>query len=158
MPWHQAINDPYVGMTDTWIIVCNIYITLNTAINILRLRQNGCRFADNVFKCIFFNETEFLSQFHWSLFLRVHASIGSDNGLAQIRQQAIIWTNDGLVYWCIFASLGLSELRKQGPHREDERESNHWFHCLGGFIFSRFYLWWLPDSPVLSVSDHLLLW
>ena len=27
--------------------------------------------------------------------------IGSDNGLALTRWQAIIWTNDGLVYWCI---------------------------------------------------------
>ena len=24
--------------------------------------------------------------------------------------QAIIWTNDGIVYWCIYASLGLNEL------------------------------------------------
>ena len=29
------------------------------------------------------------------------ASIGSDNGLAPNRRQAIIWTNDGLVYWRI---------------------------------------------------------
>ena len=27
-----------------------------------------------------------------------------------IRQQAIIWSNDGLVYWCICASLGLNKL------------------------------------------------
>ena len=26
-----------------------------------------------------------------------YSSIGSDNGLALVRQQAIIWTNDGLV-------------------------------------------------------------
>ena len=38
--------------------------------------------------------------FHWSLFPRVQltisSSIGSDNGLAPARRQAIIWTNDGL--------------------------------------------------------------
>ena len=28
------------------------------------------------------------------------------------RRQAIIWTNDGLVYWRIYASLRLSELIK----------------------------------------------
>ena len=35
---------------------------------------------------------EFQLNFHWSLFL---SSIGSDNGLAPARWQAIIWTNDG---------------------------------------------------------------
>ena len=25
-------------------------------------------------------------------------------------QQAIIWANDGLVHWCIYALLGLDEL------------------------------------------------
>ena len=42
---------------------------------------------------------EFRLKFHWSLFLRVqltYSSIGSDNGLAPSRGQAIIWTNDGL--------------------------------------------------------------
>ena len=32
------------------------------------------------------------------------------NGLAPVRQQAIIWTNGGIVYWHIYASLGLNEL------------------------------------------------
>ena len=41
---------------------------------------------------------EFRSRFHWSLFLRVQWTIfqlGSENGLAPTRQQAIIWNNDG---------------------------------------------------------------
>ena len=43
---------------------------------------------------------EFLLIFHWSLFPSPgsnwqYASIGSDNGLALTRWQAIIWTNDG---------------------------------------------------------------
>ena len=29
---------------------------------------------------------------------------------SQSRQQAIIWNNDGLVNWRIYASLGLNEL------------------------------------------------
>ena len=37
-------------------------------------------------------------------------SIGSGNGLAQNKWQAIIWTNDGLFYWHIYASYGLNEL------------------------------------------------
>ena len=38
---------------------------------------------------------EFLFKFRWSLLLRV--IIGSDNGLAPARRQAIIWTNDGSI-------------------------------------------------------------
>ena len=42
---------------------------------------------------------EFWIQFDCCLFLRAiwqQYSIGSDNGLAQNRRQAIIWTNDGI--------------------------------------------------------------
>ena len=35
----------------------------------------------------------------------------SDNGLEPVRQQAIIWINDSLVYWHIYASLGFNELK-----------------------------------------------
>ena len=35
---------------------------------------------------------------------------GSDNGLVPTRQQTIIWSNDGLLYWCIYVSLGLNVL------------------------------------------------
>ena len=33
-----------------------------------------------------------------------------DNGFATNRRQAIIWTNDGVIFWGINASLGLNEL------------------------------------------------
>ena len=36
--------------------------------------------------------------------------ISSDNGLVTSRRQANIWTNDGLVYWRMYASLGLNDL------------------------------------------------
>ena len=39
-----------------------------------------------------------------------YGTIGSDNGLAPNRQQVIIWANVGMLYWCIYASLGLNEL------------------------------------------------
>ena len=39
-----------------------------------------------------------------------YASIGSDNGLAPTRRQAIIWTNVGVLYWRIYGSLDLNEL------------------------------------------------
>ena len=39
-----------------------------------------------------------------------YANIGSDDGLAPNRRQAIIWNNAGLVYWRIYVSLDLNEL------------------------------------------------
>ena len=44
--------------------------------------------------------------FDWTLFAKFqfqYARIGSDNGLAPNRRQAIIWINDGLNYWRIYA-------------------------------------------------------
>ena len=39
-----------------------------------------------------------------------YSSIGSDNGLAPARRQAIIWTNDDQAYWRIYGSLALNDL------------------------------------------------
>ena len=39
-----------------------------------------------------------------------YGSIDSDNGLAPKRQQATIWSNVDMLYWRIYASLGLNEL------------------------------------------------
>ena len=38
-------------------------------------------------------------------------SIGSDNGLAPNRRQAIIWTNAEWIHWHIYAALGGDELK-----------------------------------------------
>ena len=42
-----------------------------------------------------------------------YGSIGSDNGLVPNRWQAIIWTNDGIVYWHIYTSLCPNELMQE---------------------------------------------
>ena len=76
--------------------------------NTLGPRKDGRHFCKLHFKCIFV-------KLHGSVFLWVqlqYPSVGSGNGFAPIRRQAIIYTNDGLVYWSIYVSLGLSELRK----------------------------------------------
>ena len=53
-----------------------------------------------------------------SIFMQVslwlYSGIGTDNGLLPIRRQAIIWTNDGLVNWRIYTSLGLDDLTHWG--------------------------------------------
>ena len=43
---------------DQWwsTLLRHICVTQPLWVNTLRLRQNGCRFADNTFKCIFLNE------------------------------------------------------------------------------------------------------
>ena len=55
---------------------------------------------------------EFRLKFHWSLFLRANwqsSIIGLDNGLAQSRRQAIIWTNDGqIIVACMRHSASMS--------------------------------------------------
>ena len=40
-----------------------------------------------------------------------YANIVSGNGVALNKQQAIVWTNDRLVYWRICASSAQNELR-----------------------------------------------
>ena len=84
-------------------------------INTLNPRQNGCHFADKIFKLIFLHENSCI-YIHWNWFSRVHlklGSIGSNDVLVWNRRQAIIWTNDGLIYWCIYASLSLHGLTYQ---------------------------------------------
>ena len=58
-------------------------------------------FPDDIFKCIFLNDNIWISvEFSPKLVSRGQinntiSSIGSDDGLASARRQAIIWTNDG---------------------------------------------------------------
>ena len=76
----------------------------------LRSRQNGHHLADDIFKQIFLNQKSFTLKFtkiYSQGSNHQYASIGSDNGLVPNRQLAIIWTVAGLVYWCIYESLGL---------------------------------------------------
>ena len=103
---YQIYIHIYVYGTSIWLVYT------------LRARWNGCHFADNIFKCIFLMKTLILTTIlpkriyspgsNWQ-----YGSISSDNGLAPNRRQAIIWTNDGIGYWCIYASLSLNELRRE---------------------------------------------
>ena len=52
----------------------------------------------------------FQSKFHWNFLydpINNKPAFGSVNSLSPVRRQAIIRTNDGLIYWRIYASLGL---------------------------------------------------
>ena len=53
-------------------------------------------------------------RFLWNLFpnLQQKSIIAANNGLSLIKRQAIIWTDDGNIYWRIYASLVSCELNK----------------------------------------------
>ena len=60
---------------------------------------DGLHFEDDIFKCIFLNNNLWISNLIeiCSLWRNgEQASIGSDVGVGQNRQQAIIWTNESL--------------------------------------------------------------
>ena len=74
--------------------------------NTLRPRQNGCRFADDTFKRIFLNENVRIS-IEISLKFVPKGPINNNQALVQIMAYLNQWW---LVYWSIYASLGLNEL------------------------------------------------
>ena len=78
-------------------------------LNTLRPRQNGRHFADDIFNCIFLNENFWISNISLKCvpygLIEKYVIVGSDNGLAPNKRQAIIWSNGGLVYWRIYASV-----------------------------------------------------
>ena len=97
-------------------MLIQLYITQQQWDNTLRPRQNGCHFAEGIFKCISLNENFRI----WNKISLKYVPKGeienmatflSDNGLAPNRRQAIIWSNVGMLYWCINGSLGLNVLK-----------------------------------------------
>ena len=79
------------------------------------LRQKDCHFADSMFfRLIFLYESvAFWFIFYWNWFPRVHSTIFQHlftYWLSTEQVMAIIWTNNGIVYWCIYASLQMPYL------------------------------------------------
>ena len=62
-----------------------------------------------------------------------HGAIGSDNRLMLIRQQVFIWTNDGLIYWHVYAWPFFNELPHWG---RDKMTTIFWT------TFSMYFLEW----------------
>ena len=86
--------------------------------SVMALTQHieGHHFADDIFKCISLNKSVWISIKISPKFVaedpinNIPALVQTDNGLAPNKQQAIIWTNDGLCCRCIYESLGLNKL------------------------------------------------
>ena len=53
---------------------------------------------------------DFLKRFHWSLFPEIGPIDNKPAFFLDNKQQVIIWTNDGLICWCINVSLSLNAL------------------------------------------------
>ena len=88
------------------------HLTSTPAVITFRPKQNGYYFADSIFKRILLND-------NFCILIQISrkyiptgpvTSIGSNNGLAPNRRKTIIWTKYGLIYWRIYASLGLNGL------------------------------------------------
>ena len=93
----KLIRNMCPEMTLLWLLP---HLSGASFINTLRPRQNGRHFADAIFKCILLNENAWISleislKFVPKVQINNINSIGSDNGMAPARRQAIIWTNDG---------------------------------------------------------------
>ena len=100
--------------TKSWVwLITHALIPVNT----LRLRQNDRHFADDILKCIFFNENAWIPiEISLKFVLPgVQLTISQqcpDNGLAPTRQQPITWTiGDLFIGAYTYASLDLNELK-----------------------------------------------
>ena len=95
------------------LLKCWIAIFGDDIFKFIFLNENCCIFIEISLKCVpqgsIKNKPE-LVKINYTMVKINHTIIGSDNGLSLNRRQAIIWTNDGKVYWRIYASHGLSEL------------------------------------------------
>ena len=80
-------------------------LNIQTHIQTLRLRQNGCHFGDGSIRCIFLIEiVQIFMEISFNKFSRVQ--FYNKPALAEImvwrhKHQAIIWTNGCLIHWCI---------------------------------------------------------
>ena len=52
--------------------------------------------------------------------------IGSDNGLAPLRRQAIIWTNDGYKAFCFDSFIPYLEWKHMSMQKYTNQNSNEW--------------------------------
>ena len=76
---------------------------------------------------------------YWNLFPRNQVTIFEhclNNGLTPTRRQAFILANDDVIYWCIYASLDLTELTVHTMLQLVQA------HCINSTIFISSHLVW----------------
>ena len=93
-------------------VACRTSRVTEHSFSVLRPKQNGRHFADDVFKCIFLNENAWIS-LKISLKIVPRVPINNIPALVQMMvwhrpgDKAFVWIN-----WGIYASLGLNELNE----------------------------------------------
>ena len=116
-------------------------------INTLRPRQDCQHSPNDILKCVFLNDNyEFQLRCHWSLFLKVQLTIfqhwfrqwlGADQTISHYLNQ---WW---LVYWRIYASLGLNDL-------------NFWYISNQMRKYSRWHISY--NNTVIGLDFQLRFW
>ena len=79
---------------------------------------------------------------------RQYVTIGSDNGLAPSRRQAIIWTSADSVHWRIIVALGGDELNFMCGEE-------NLFEMVGANGIYGFWLWLLVLLTVVVVAAFM---
>ena len=112
--------------------------------------ENGCQFAEDIFKCIFMNEKICILIEISIKFVHKGPSIGLDNGLVLNRCQSIIWTNADPIHWRIYAALGLNELSVLSDQLAIKPVT------LVSWLCS--YQSWKPITPWHLIHEDIISW
>ena len=114
MAWRRPGDKP-LSETIMVRLPMHICITQPQWVNTLWRMQNGSHFTDSIINFIFLNES-FMISIKISLKFVPKGQVSIKPELVQIMawcrtwQQAIIWTNNDIVCWCIYVSLYLHGL------------------------------------------------
>ena len=101
--WYHGLYWHHI--TPSMIIQLNVNSSHSAWVNWPPFRRRYFHMHFHEWKVLYFDFVEVCSYvFNWQL-----TSIGSDNGLAPNRGQAIIWINANPVHWQIYAALGADE-------------------------------------------------
>ena len=145
-PGDKPLTEPMMVILPT-----HICVTRPRWVNTLRLRQNSSHFSD-IIKVI-------------SNSLRFFPKCPDNNSpaLVQIndfvpnKQQAFMWTNGGLFYWYIYASLGLDDLTHWGRDKMDAIYQTTFSNAISWMKMYQFRLrfhWSLFPRVKLTIFQH----
>ena len=85
-----------------------------------------------------------------------HVSIGSDNGLAQFRPQAIVWTNADLIHYRIYTALWSDELINKPANQFEDKASVWHIDQHPSFLLKSSYISVSKSSRCDPTSNHPL--
>ena len=149
-------------LRDLWDFIIKLFISMTyhkTAVSPLLTHwlshwgheKSGRHFPDYIFNHNFLYEniwnfnsniTEICSQ--WSD--NQYSSVGSDNGLAPIRRQAIIWANGGLAYRHTHMRHSAPSYCRLALSHWDNDTAPRLLYCFWGMSTSRMKLQWGSDT------------